>query len=153
MIRNPAYSGNNNDIAIFKLATTIPTSSTISYVSLPAAGSDPAAGSSSTVAGWGATSEGGASSSTLRYVDVPIVSRATCQSQYGTSSITTNMVCAAETAGGQDSCQGDSGGPLVPTGSKTLIGVVSFGNGCARRGYAGVYTRVSTQLSFINQYL
>ena len=122
-------------------------------MSLPASGSDPAAGSSVTVAGWGATSEGGASSSTLRYVDVPVVSRATCQAQYGTSSITNNMICAAETAGGQDSCQGDSGGPLVPTGSKTLVGVVSFGNGCARRGYAGVYTRVSTQLSFINQYL
>ncbi|KAF1978795.1 trypsin-like serine protease [Bimuria novae-zelandiae CBS 107.79] len=153
VIRNPAYSGNNNDIAIFKLAATIPTSSTISYVSLPAAGSDPAADTSSTVAGWGTTSENGPTSSTLRYVDVPIVSRATCQAQYGTSSITTNMVCAAETAGGQDSCQDDSGGPLITTGTSTLIGVVSFGNGCARRGFAGVYTRVSTQLSFINQYL
>jgi trypsin len=62
------------------------------------------------------------------------------------------MVCAAEAAGGKDSCQGDSGGPLITAGSKTLIGVVSFGNGCALRGYAGVYTRVATQLSFINQY-
>lgn len=133
-----------------KLSTPIATSSTIKYVSLAASGSDPAAGTSSTVAGWGTTSEGGSASSVLRYVDVPIVARSTCQSQYGTSSITTNMVCAAETAGGQDSCQGDSGGPLVTTGTSTLIGVVSWGNGCARRGYAGVYARVSTQLSFIN---
>ncbi|KAK7190370.1 hypothetical protein DPSP01_011551 [Paraphaeosphaeria sporulosa] len=152
VIVNPAYSGNNNDIAIFKLSTSIPTSSTISYISLPSAGSDPAAGSSSTVAGWGATTQGGSSPAALRYVTVPIVARSTCQSQYGTSSITSNMVCAAEAAGGKDSCQGDSGGPLITTGTKTLIGVVSFGNGCALRGYAGVYTRVATQLSFINQY-
>ncbi|KAJ4352180.1 uncharacterized protein N0V89_007527 [Didymosphaeria variabile] len=151
VIVNPSYSGNNNDIAILKLSTSIPTSSTISYVSLPASGSDPAAGSSSTVAGWGTTTSGGSSiPASLRYVTVPIVARATCQSEYGTSSITTNMVCAAEAAGGKDSCQGDSGGPLVATGTKTLIGVVSFGNGCALRGYAGVYTRVATQLSFIN---
>ena len=154
MIRNPAYSGNNNDIAIFKLSTSIPTSSTIKYISLPASGSDAAAGSSTTVAGWGTTTEGGSAASALRFVDVPVVARATCQSQYsGLFTITANMICAAETAGGQDSCQGDSGGPLVPTGSSTLIGVVSFGNGCARRGNPGVYTRVSTQLSFINQYL
>ncbi|KAL5399574.1 hypothetical protein PMIN03_012642 [Paraphaeosphaeria minitans] len=100
----------------------------------------------------GTTSSGGSIPAALRYVSVPIVARATCQSQYGTSSITTNMVCAAEAAGGKDSCQGDSGGPLITTGSKTLIGVVSFGNGCALRGYAGVYTRVATQLTFINQY-
>lgn len=98
----------------------------------------------------GATSEGGSGTTTLRKVDIPIVSRTTCRSQYGTSAITNNMICAAENQGGQDSCQGDSGGPLVPTGSNTLIGIVSFGNGCARAGYAGVYTRVSTQLSFIN---
>ncbi|KAL5404844.1 hypothetical protein PMIN03_008863, partial [Paraphaeosphaeria minitans] len=52
VIVNPAYSGNNNDIAIFKLSTSIPTSSTIGYISLPSSGSDPASGSSSTVAGW-----------------------------------------------------------------------------------------------------
>lgn len=51
-IINPAYSGNNNDIAILKLTTSIPTSSTIGYATLPGSGSDPAAGSSSTVAGW-----------------------------------------------------------------------------------------------------
>ncbi|KAF2439829.1 trypsin [Karstenula rhodostoma CBS 690.94] len=152
VISNPAYSGNNNDIAIFKLTTPIPTSSSISYVSLPASGSDPAAGSSSTVAGWGLTSSSGSGApAALRYVTVPIVARSTCQSQYGASAITANMVCAAEAAGGKDSCQGDSGGPLVTTGTKTLIGVVSFGEGCALQGWAGVYTRVATQLAFINQ--
>jgi trypsin len=51
---NPSYAAStyNGDVAIFKLSTAIPTSSTISYAKLPASGSDPAAGTVSTVAGW-----------------------------------------------------------------------------------------------------
>jgi trypsin len=51
---NPSYSAGtyNNDIAIMKLATSIPTSSTISYAKLAASGTDPAAGTGLTVAGW-----------------------------------------------------------------------------------------------------
>lgn len=49
---NPQYAGIDYDVAILKLATSIPTSSTISYVRLPASGSEPSAGSTTTVAGW-----------------------------------------------------------------------------------------------------
>ncbi|KAF2847525.1 trypsin-like protease-like protein 1 [Plenodomus tracheiphilus IPT5] len=149
---NPSYTAStyDGDVAIFKLATAIPTSSTISYATLPASGSDPAAGSVATVAGWGTLSSGGSSLPTnLQKVDVPIVSRTTCRSNYGQSAITTNMICAGLTAGGKDSCQGDSGGPIVNT-SKQLIGLVSWGEGCAAAGKPGVYTRVATVLSFIN---
>ena len=65
--------------------------------------------------------------------------------------ISNQMICAGVTSGGKDSCQGDSGGPLVDA-SKTLVGIVSWGYGCARPNLPGVYTRVAAVLSFINQY-
>ncbi|KAK3203300.1 hypothetical protein GRF29_112g843675 [Pseudopithomyces chartarum] len=145
------YSGFNQntldgDVSIIKLATSIPTSSTIGYATLAAAGSDPASGSTLTVAGWGTTSSGGSSLPTaLRKVSVPVVARTTCASQYKSIDpsyqITTNMFCAGLTQGGKDSCQGDSGGPIVDS-SKTLVGLVSWGDGCAEPNAPGVYTRV-----------
>jgi len=152
VVLHPSYNSatSNYDIAIWKLSTSVPTSSTIGYVSLPASGSDPAAGSTVTVAGWGTQSSGANTSPNALYkVSVPVVARTTCRNSY--SNLTNNMVCAGLTAGGKDSCQGDSGGPLVDA-SKTLVGVVSFGEGCALPNYPGVYTRVSTALTFIQQY-
>ncbi|KAF5266057.1 hypothetical protein FOXYS1_3125, partial [Fusarium oxysporum] len=71
--------------------------------------------------------------------------------QYGTSAITNQMFCAGVSSGGKDSCQGDSGGPIVDS-SKTLIGAVSWGNGCARPNYSGVYASVGALRSFIDTY-
>ena len=51
--------------------------------------------------------------------------------------------------GGIDSCQGDSGGPLVCDGK--LVGIVSFGNGCAKPGFPGVYTKVESYLEWISK--
>ena len=149
---HPSFSGStlNNDVALLKLSTSIPTSSSISYGRLAASGSDPATGAQLTVAGWGATSQGGTSTPVnLLKVTVPIVSRASCRSSYGTSSITENMFCAGYTQGGRDACQGDSGGPIVDS-SKTVVGVVSWGEGCAQPNYPGVYARVGTLRSWID---
>jgi len=145
IIVNPGYqsSSYNGDLAIFKLSTPIPTSSTISYATLPASGSDPSSGTTLTVAGWGTTSSGGASLPVnLLKVDVPVVSRSSCQASYGTSSVTTQMFCAGLAQGGKDSCQGDSGGPIINKATKVLLGAVSWGEGCAAPNAPGVYANI-----------
>eukprot|EP00966_Prymnesium_polylepis_P258587 5972656-Prymnesium_polylepis.1 len=96
-----------------------------------------------TIAGWGDTvaqpvsgSVGAVASSVLLEAQVPVVPQSQCAG-YTTS----NMICAGYAAGGVDTCQGDSGGPAFVSsgGSATLVGVVSFGYGCAQPGYPGVY--------------
>ncbi len=104
------------------------------------------------VSGWGATSEGGPSSHQLLFVDVPVVSNETCNgtASYG-GAISENMICLGKAQGGQDSCQGDSGGPAALIGSSnTLVGIVSWGWGCARPSYYGVYTRVSAVKAWVD---
>ncbi|MCX2733803.1 serine protease [Saccharopolyspora sp. NFXS83] len=101
-----------------------------------------APGAATTVLGWGTTEEGGGPSRTLLQAHPPITSDQDCSRAYGGQYNPDAMVCAGLPEGGEDSCQGDSGGPLVANGR--LIGIVSWGNGCARPGTPGVYTRVST---------
>jgi secreted trypsin-like serine protease len=97
-----------------------------------------------TVIGWGLTREGGTRTEVLqRYVDVPLWPQALCEAAYP-GAIDATMLCAG--AMGEDSCQGDSGGPLVvatPDGDRQ-IGIVSWGEGCARQGKPGVYTSLES---------
>uniref|UniRef100_T1GE17 Peptidase S1 domain-containing protein n=1 Tax=Megaselia scalaris TaxID=36166 RepID=T1GE17_MEGSC len=108
---------------------------------------DPAPGTTAVVTGWGTVKEGGFTlPTTLQEVFVDIVSRQSCQSAYGKNyDINASMVCAASE--GKDACQGDSGGPLVANGQ--LVGVVSWGIGCARSAYPGVYGNVPDLLSWV----
>jgi trypsin len=103
------------------------------------------AGANSTVLGWGVT-ESGSTSDTLRKVDVPVTADDACAASYSDQFDATTMVCAGLAEGGKDSCQGDSGGPLVGAaadGTRKLIGIVSWGQGCAEPDFYGVYGRVS----------
>lgn len=108
-----------------------------------------------TTAGWGTTSEGSSSlPAVLRKVSVPLVTQATCNAKVSyDGSVTDDMLCAGYKNGGKDSCQGDSGGPLEMTnktdGTRSLIGVVSWGEGCARKNKYGVYAKVSAGADWI----
>lgn len=94
--------------------------------------------------GFGETGSG--VSSKLLDVAVPYVDNPTCNSKYGSGSITSAMMCAGDLSdGGEDACQGDSGGPLYDKNTDTLVGVTSWGNGCALQNYPGVYSRISDQ--------
>ena len=105
-------------------------------------------GAPTRVSGYGATSQGGSTSDTLKVATVPIIRDSTCASPAVYASIFASdvMICAGVLAGGTDSCQGDSGGPLQTAAgppSTRLVGVVSFGAGCAQANSPGVYARVA----------
>jgi trypsin len=108
-----------------------------------------------TVSGWGSTSQGGNQAEVLMSVDVPGMSNQQCGNAYGQYDITNAMMCAGRASGGIDSCQGDSGGPLTyttGTPAKTyIVGIVSWGIGCAQAGNPGVYSRVTHVLPWINE--
>ena len=110
-------------------------------------------GTNLVTAGWGTLSAGGGTPDKAQHVTVPVVPD--CEdTNYGPSvGIEYNpetMVCAGTV--GLDACQGDSGGPLfgvAPTGARTLVGIVSFGIGCAAAGFPGVYARVQSYTDWI----
>ncbi|TCP56221.1 chymotrypsin [Tamaricihabitans halophyticus] len=99
------------------------------------------AGTDSTILGWGTTTEGGQASDVLQKATVPVNSDEDCSAGYNEYD-PESMVCAGLPDGGVDACQGDSGGPMVAGGK--LIGVTSWGDGCARPGKPGVYARVGS---------
>lgn len=142
----------NNDIALLHLAEPVTMNDAIAIVPMLTTEQLALADANklATVTGWGTTAEGGFASSTLMEVNVPVVSNDVCNSSYGI--ISENMICAGYAEGGKDSCQGDSGGPLVvpdENGNWYLAGVVSFGYGCAREHFYGVYTRVSQYVDWV----
>ena len=152
IIVHPQYSGNslNNDYALLHLSSPVTNFEPIKLVTSDNHDNEPVI---STTMGWGATQSGGSSSAILLEVDVPIDDG--CGS-YSNSDITNNMVCAGDGNGGEDSCQGDSGGPLIMTnadGDYELIGIVSWGYGCAEAQYPGVYSRIYPRLSWFFGYI
>lgn len=143
---DPDYSfqANTRDVAVVTLAqpqsgrTTLPLvaqGDTVPY----------RVGTSARVFGWGDTTGAGSYATRLRSVEVRILDDAVCSLGYpggpGGTYDAASMVCAGERYGGRDACQGDSGGPLVVAGR--LVGMVSWGTGCAQPGHPGVYTRLA----------
>ncbi|MGW7521056.1 S1 family peptidase [Streptomyces sp. NPDC054796] len=142
VLQAPGYDGKGKDWALIKLEKPI------DQPTLPLATSADLNEGDFTVAGWGADKEGGEQQQNLLKVDVPFVDDATCGSAYGSELTPEEELCAGDLEnGGIDSCQGDSGGPLFrkdEAGEFVQVGIVSWGDGCARPGKPGVYTEVST---------
>ena len=111
--------------------------------------SDVSPGAKVTVMGWGQTSENAVRQQRkLRYATVPVVPDADCAKAYrkvGVDLVADEQLCAGKK--GVDTCQGDSGGPMVRkagSGQWVQVGIVSWGLGCARAGYPGVYSQIAT---------
>jgi secreted trypsin-like serine protease len=110
------------------------------------------------VLGWGLTKEGDQTSisTKLRQVDVSFQSDDVCENTYGSFGVSDywdTSFCAGEKEGGKDACQGDSGGPVIVMANNqwALVGIVSWGIGCARAGEFGAYTEVAEFKNWIEQ--
>jgi len=148
--KHPGYNSRtvDNDYAIITLEKPIELGDKAKAACLPKSEDDPKLreGQKLTVSGWGRLSEDSGPPTVLHGAKVPFVPNATCKRAY--RSITSNMMCAGYANGQIDSCSGDSGGPLTFRNT-TVVGVVSWGNGCAKPGFPGVYAKVSEQLQWI----
>ena len=101
-----------------------------------------------TILGWGQISESSLRQQRrLRFGTVFGVPDAECAAEYraaGVKLVADESICAGRS--GVDTCQGDSGGPMVSRDARghwLQVGIVSWGMGCARDGYPGVYSQIS----------
>ncbi|KAK9400420.1 urokinase-type plasminogen activator [Crotalus adamanteus] len=87
----------------------------------------------------------------LKSANVQLMPQSMCKRYYEGHRVNENMLCASDSAWKSDSCSGDSGGPLTCMygGRMLLYGIVSWGDGCAKEGKPGVYTRVSRYIPWI----
>lgn len=157
-----------NDVALLKLkpiesvdaqnkrkSISIATDSDIAWIHAPYTALN--------VMGWG-TTENGFGTQFLQRVRVPYVDYGTCSNAYSAatsnSSLKPGMICAGYSSGGFDSCQGDSGSNLTyvpaprvagPSNEPIVVGIVSWGEGCARPNLYGVYTSVLAFRSWMDE--
>ena len=160
------YNGDTvyNDIALLQLLAPIPPQYAPVRVSTTIFKYDgDLSGQTGNVAGWGSTTEVAPNDDFVRpsYPDVlqfgvvGLVSASDCAAAYGTTYIRYTNVCSLTPSTDRiDPCQGDSGGPLFrhSSGDATheIIGVVSWGNGCAALERPGVYTAVAPYANWIS---
>ncbi|EDW79256.2 uncharacterized protein Dwil_GK19132 [Drosophila willistoni] len=134
----------NMDAALLKLNQSM---NGTNIATIAMAKSAPKAGSTVRIVGWGLTREGGSTSNQMRSAQIKVVGKTRCRKDYRSlATITNYMFCAR--GKNKDSCSGDSGGAC--TLNNKLVGIVSFGYGCGRAGYPGVYTTVSTIYKWAN---
>jgi len=148
-IQHPDYDEktNLNDIALLKLKTPLKMNEMVQPACLPPPSMKEqiyADGAKTILSGWGEldpkgifeNGKEGRSPDILKAASFPIVDYEVCNSPgHYHGMLGKGMFCAGFLAGGVDACQGDSGGPLVEEieGRITVVGVVSWGAGCAQR--------------------
>jgi len=179
-ISHPNYSkgSNENDVAVLRLGSDAPGWPAVSRTQPPPvvinrAPTAPRDGSGVRSSGYGVITEGYCfGSGVARSVDTRVVAPATCEAIFGRIKTSGGrpisdghspelMICSGAPKGDCDTCQGDSGGPLYQVGTvnaggvqtkvSVIVGVTSWGIGCARPGMPGVYARVSAYTEWIDE--
>ena len=157
IIPHSGYAGDNNDIALIELSAPVSSYAPINR------SDNLKEGEMVTITGWGNTAiDDYIYPAKLMEVDVPVIDLSTCNgpNSYNNTLFDT-QICAGYMSGAniKDSCQGDSGGPLWSKGSDgslMLSGVVSYGGSetqsCAAPNFPGIYTKVSSFVSWIEGY-
>ncbi|CAM9819849.1 unnamed protein product [Bubo scandiacus] len=155
IIYHPLYNDNSldYDIALMKLQVPLNFTDAIHAVCLPPSHQDLFQGTQCWVSGWGSTRPDQAQvTETLKEALVPLIGTKRCNSScVYAGELTARMLCAGHLRGTIDACQGDSGGPLVCRDDFAwrLVGIVSWGQGCAEPNRPGVYTNVAQLLPWI----
>ncbi|XP_041067909.1 enteropeptidase [Carcharodon carcharias] len=157
ILMNPHYNKRtkDSDIALMHLVSPVNYTEFVQPVCLPDRNQQLSVGMMCYIAGWGKVLQSGPPASVLQEAEIPLVSNRKCQEQLPQYNITGNMMCAGYEEGGVDTCQGDSGGPLICKQDSLwfLAGVTSFGHGCGLPHSAGVYTRVTEFVDWIQEIL
>ncbi|XP_055272418.1 plasma kallikrein isoform X3 [Moschus berezovskii] len=153
IIVHPNYkiSEGSHDIALIKLEAPLNFTDLQKAICLPSKDDPKPVYTDCWITGWGFTEEKGKIKNTLQKANIPLISNEECQKSYRDYTITKQMICAGYKEGGKDACKGDSGGPLVCQHEETwqLVGITSWGEGCARREQPGVYTKVAEYMDWI----
>jgi len=137
----------NNDFALMKLASRVTVTNPVKMDQGTISPNYPSGYRNLWTLGFGNMNNGGSSfPNNLYHVELAHVPQATCNANYG-GDILPSMICASNP--GKDSCEGDSGGPFYDKNVQTLVGVVSWGFGCADPKYPGVYARIANQWTWI----
>ncbi|MFI9720122.1 S1 family peptidase [Streptomyces sp. NPDC052396] len=151
---NPAYDTRTNagDVAVITLTQRLADGYALPIAQLGDAAYVP--GAAAAVYGWGDLTGSGAYPQTLHGAPLLVLQDDLCEQAYpgGPEGVYTkeSMLCAGWPQGRLDACQGDSGGPLVVHGR--LVGLVSWGSGCALPGRPGVYTRIAAVAPLVREH-
>ncbi|XP_072394638.1 phenoloxidase-activating factor 1-like [Diabrotica undecimpunctata] len=157
---DPNNASSPNDIAVIRLIDRIKYTEFIRPICLPEPNEGSAINDELTVAGWGATEFASGYTDLKLKVEIPFVKRDDCLNAYRKARIdipglSDSQICVGGNKG-KDSCSGDSGGPLMRRTRKNdnqwyQEGIVSFGpKECGTDGVPGIYTKVSSFLSWIH---
>jgi len=161
---HPSYAVNNIqnavDMAMIHITQAAELSSSIQIIELASSNSQYTKGSTTcTIIGWGATSYGAATSTTLRETTVPLVTNTQCETIWGTNPpLPASYLCAGtNTPVVHDTCSGDSGGPLLISngaGGYIEIGLTSVGIGpTVEDTCSGTYTLYTEVASVLTTYI